>query len=178
MKIFLFRISRIVSVTIMSSIIFLVSFLFYNQSQIRESNLELRKLDVGPLWLSNDEISNDQIFLILFLYIVLLIILLTFNWLVLSQCSVWVNRKKYLDNIENVKKIIFRFSRVLSVVCIFFLIVFFVRVVNLYIDENKIIFDKIFLLFISFTILIFNYLFFGKLSIWIKKSEDNDKEII
>lgn len=107
--------------------------------------------------------------------IVSIFIIILVNWVAFGSVSLWINKKTYSDNILNKSNSKFRISRILSIFCIFISLLYFILPILNYIESNELVFNRqiasnfipIVFLMMSLTILLFNWLYFRKISLWI-----------
>lgn len=167
MNIFLFRLSNLISTISIGFIIILNSIMFlkkYDRYERRVDNLILN-INGEVEFISNKEILQHLVYSIL-----VLLILMTFHWLIFGKLSLWIKKDKYIDDIVNIKKFIFRISRVFSIFCIVMFLFYFISKTVDYFQFGRIRFlREIILLHISSLIFFFNIVFFRECSLWINK---------
>ena len=171
MKTFLFRMSRLVP------LIFLIlmgskTIMFVNS------------------YIDNFSKKNDDYLFIQFTLgltidiIVSIFIVILINWVTFGSFSLWINKKTYSDNILNKSNSKYRISRTLSIFCMFMLLLYFILLILHYIESNELVFNRqiapnlplITYLMMSSTILLFNWLYFRKTSLWIHNPILNIKD--
>lgn len=107
--------------------------------------------------------------------IVSIFIITLINWVTFGSVYLWINKKTYSDNILNKSNFKFRISRILSIFCIFMSLLYFILLILHYIESNELVLNRqiapnftlIIFLMMSLTILLFNWLYFRKISLWI-----------
>ena len=168
MKIILFRLSNLLLTLYVGFIISFNSYFLYKFYERYNNTIE-KNIKLGKNWEPNF-ISNTEIFELIIISIFVTLILLTFNWIVFGKLSFWINKNKYVDNIVNLKKFIFRISRVFSIFCIVMFLLYFVIKTFDYLDFGRIRFKRhLIFLYISSFVFFFNIVFFRECSLWINK---------
>ena len=117
------------------------------------------------------EINTNLFGELIFVFLFCLSIVFLFNWMIYGKSTVWI-KEEFTNTKINKNIILFRISRVISSIVFVFLFYSFCY----FFDRNRFYFEDNFGLLSIFILLIYNWLCFGKLSIWIKNPKNETIE--
>tara|TARA_B100000963_G_scaffold239811_1_gene209757 strand:+ start:224 stop:982 length:759 start_codon:yes stop_codon:yes gene_type:complete len=168
MKLFLFRLSNLLLLISIGFVIFFNSYSLYKINEKYNRTIE-NNIKLGRDWKPNF-ISEYEIGQLIFYSTLAISILLIFNWLVFGKFSFKINKEKYVEDLVDLKKFVFRISRVFSIFCIITFTIYLMSKAVDYLQFSRIrLMRELEFLYISSFVFFFNIVFFRECSLWINK---------